>query len=268
MPTRAERLITYCMGVADEFQSRVSRMQVFVKHNLSSGTANEIILREFLAKHAPGEIGVEQGFICDLFVDEYRAEDRVSRQCDILIYDQINYPIVYSDGPIKVVLPESVKMVIEVKTNFKPGDIKTGIENLVSAKQFNKRLPVVIFAFQSPRLDTVIRNLQRYKDSTNAPTAILLLDKGIIIHNWYWPRSYETEASAYHAPQYMYVVQRGKQPTERGTVVLTFLLLLFFIAVEARGLIPSDPMNTLVTMMEEHTDVVQDPIYIGEPLVE
>ncbi len=101
------------MTIAKEFQSRINRMQVFVRHNLSSGNANETILRQFLATHAQGNIDVGQGFICDP-----THEDRISKQCDILVYNQNDYPIIYSDGAVKIVWPESVRMVIEVKTNF------------------------------------------------------------------------------------------------------------------------------------------------------
>jgi hypothetical protein len=65
MESRADKFFEYCVSVAKEFQSRMNRMRVFVRHNLSSGTANEILLRDFLAKHASGNFSVSQGFICD-----------------------------------------------------------------------------------------------------------------------------------------------------------------------------------------------------------
>jgi hypothetical protein len=49
MQTHADTFFEYCMGVAQEFEARLNRIRVFVKHNLTSGTANEIILRDFLA---------------------------------------------------------------------------------------------------------------------------------------------------------------------------------------------------------------------------
>jgi hypothetical protein len=89
----------------------MSRMRVFVQHNLSTGTANEVILREFLSKHAPGNFDVSQGFICDPSEKKW-----VSKQCDILVYNKNHYPVVYAEGSVKVVWPKSVAMVIEVKT--------------------------------------------------------------------------------------------------------------------------------------------------------
>jgi hypothetical protein len=95
-----ETYLNYCSRIADEFQTRLNRLRSFVKHNASSGTANESILRSFLSTHAPSNYVIGQGFIYNPF-----ERDVVSRQCDILIFDQAHFPMVYSDGPISVVLP-------------------------------------------------------------------------------------------------------------------------------------------------------------------
>src|SRR5260370_40341423 len=108
-----DNLFEYWVSVGKEVESRMNRMRVFVRHNLASGTANEIILRDFLAKHASGNFNGSQGFICD---PSY--ENAVSRQCDILVYYKNSYPLVYSDASIDVVWPESALMVIEVKTSL------------------------------------------------------------------------------------------------------------------------------------------------------
>jgi hypothetical protein len=113
MNTSADKLLLYCHSIAGEFQSRLNRIQSFVKHNLLSGTANESILREFLASHVPTDYAVEQGFICNPF-----EENAISKQCDILIYDQANWPSVYADGPVKIVFPDAARLVIEVKTSL------------------------------------------------------------------------------------------------------------------------------------------------------
>lgn len=100
MPTSADRLLLYCQKISQEFNSRLNRIKSFVHHNLSTGTANETILREFLSTHAPEKFAVGEGFICNPFED-----NQVSKQCDVLIYDKNNFPLVYSVGSIKVVHP-------------------------------------------------------------------------------------------------------------------------------------------------------------------
>lgn len=152
MTNNPDKIIEYCLGVSREFKARLNRMRVFVKHNLSSGNANEIILREFLSSHAPGNYHVGQGFICT-FSETYEA----SKQCDILVYNQNDYPLIHSDGPIKIVWPQSARMVIEVKTNFGKNDIKTALENIELMKKLNERITGIIFAFNSPSLPAIIK---------------------------------------------------------------------------------------------------------------
>ena len=254
MSTRADKTITYCIGIAREFQSRLSRMQVFVKHNLSTGTANEIILREFLSSHASGDFHVGQGFMCDPFED-----DKVSKQCDILIYNQNAYPVVYADGPVKIVCPESTGMVIEVKTNFSKGDLNSAIDNIASAMSLNQRILGVIFAFRSPRLQTVLKNLAEYPNTignTHKPTAILLLDKGVIIHQWGWSRRLDIESTT-NPDISAYSVRVGK--SDKSAIVVAFLLLLFFeIVDQSHGLFSTNAINTAMEMLDIHTERLAD----------
>jgi hypothetical protein len=265
VPTKADKLIDYCKGIAQEFQSRRGRMEYFVKkHNLTTGNANENILREFLSKHAPGAYTVGQGFLCNPLED-----NEVSRQCDILIFDHTRHPLVYSDGPVSIVWPRAARMIIEVKTNFYKEDIKTALENILAAKRLNPDLRGVIFAFQSPaKLSTVIGHLRNFTTATNAPTAILLLDKGIVIHNWWWLRHRElsTDFLLKDSPiEYSYGVRSSQRGLDAQALVLVFLLFQFFLATEPMGLFESSDINTLIEAMEEYSNYhgKQPPIYIG-----
>jgi hypothetical protein len=75
-----ERMIQYCSGIASEFKAKLDRIRTFVPdHNLTSGTANEIMLRDFLSRLSAERYRVGQGFIC-----APTASDSVSKQCDIL----------------------------------------------------------------------------------------------------------------------------------------------------------------------------------------
>ena len=255
MDSRADKFFEYCVSVAKEFQSRMNRMRVFVRHNLASGTANEIILRDFLAKHASGNFNVSQGFICD---PSY--EDAVSKQCDILVYYKNSYPLVYSDAAIDVVWPESALMVIEVKTSLGRKDTATAIENIISAKRLNERIEGVIFAFKSPRVGTVMRNLEacsRLVDSEQLPRAILLLDKGIIIHNWGWAHERRVNVRSPYSDENIqrpYSVRVAKK--DKGAVVVAFLLLLFFQAMQLGRGLEADFINALNDVLEKHTEPI------------
>jgi hypothetical protein len=237
--TKADTFIRYCMTIAPEFKARLDRIRAFVKqHNLTSGTTNEAILRDFLSRHAPKNFHVGQGFICDP-----SQEDQVSKQCDILVYDQSRYPIVYEDGPIKVAWSDSAKMVIEVKTQLQKNEIQSALENIKSIREVNINTIGIIFAFYSASLSTIKSHLQEYLPSISTshnPSAILLFDEGVIIrreaHNTYSIRKAEEE--------------------NKNAVVIAYLLLAFFDAV----LRPSPFTNSagavdiLLEMLKKYTD--------------
>lgn len=207
-------LIQYCVSIAQEFHARHNRIRAFVKHNLSSGTANEAILRQFLLEHAPKNFDVGEGFICDP-----TQENKVSRQCDILVYDQGTYPLVYSDGPVKIAWVEATRMVIESKTQFCKNDIKSALENIESVRQMDDRIIGAIFAFQSISLEKVCEHLREFlpKIAYNCnPMSILLLDKGVVICR--------TAASEYK-------IYKSKDEKDGGTIVIVYLLLSFFAVV-------------------------------------
>lgn len=260
MTTRSDKMLDYCIGIANEFQSRINRLQTFVKkHNLSSGGANETILREFLSAHAPTKFEVGQGFICDL-----EDSDLVSKQCDILVYDQSNFPVLHSDGPIKVVMPDAVRMVIEVKTRFTKEHVEGALLNVVTATRLNPQMTGVIFSFYSPSIGSVIKNLQQYPEyihQDDKPTAILLFDKGVIIHRWDLMRGRDIAGTPGSDPE-AFGVRVAKH--DKGAVVVTFLLLHFFEKV-AHGILWSSAANMLLDLLEEHTEKAHDDIYVGLP---
>jgi hypothetical protein len=235
MPKPVNPIVQYSISIALEFKARMDRMRNFVEHNLSSGIANETILREFLSQHAPGKYHVGQGFIFD--PADPRPIHLVSRQCDVLVYDQNSYPTVYSNGAVKVVFPDSVVMVIEVKTNLSSNkgadEVKNALGNIMAAKQMRKYMPGVIFAFQSPKLETVIKHLQSCPpiEPWLSPVAILLFDRGIIIHCWDPEIGIRPDYSTQPGRYPVYKIVKGKQ--DECAIVIAFLLLLFLETVSA-----------------------------------
>ena len=95
---------------AQECLSKLRQAQQLIPHNPSRGYVGEAILRDFLKNALPSCAKVTQGFIID--------GDAISPQCDIIIYDHINYAPIYSFGDVDLIPIESVYCVIEVKTNI------------------------------------------------------------------------------------------------------------------------------------------------------
>ncbi len=214
-----EQLFAYCSSLADEFDSRRNRVRNFVKHNLTSGTANEAILRNFLASITSNNIGVAEGFICN------PLKALASRQCDILVHDT-RFPLVYSEAGVTIVWPEAAQMVIEVKTSMRRQDVTTAIENIVAAKQTEgdgaRRLIGVTFAFTGPTAKSVLKQLRECDcDPLHRPVAIILFDQGAIIQ-----QTDLDSAMRYGGGESDYELRQciGGRPS---ALALTYLLLLF-----------------------------------------
>lgn len=241
---RVENLIHYGNSIADEFSARLNRIRSFVpNHNLTSGTANETILRWFINEFLPKKYVAGQGFICD----PVSPDGLVSRQCDILIFDQVDYPLVHNEGDVKVVWPQSTRLVIEVKTNLTKDELQKGLINIKSAKAVNERTPVriggIIFAFQSKLTNEIILDFVqefRHKNSSSlAPNAVIVLDKPSIITADRW------EIPLNDSDQYS--IWNCKDPG----IPITYLSLVIMYSTSP-GLLGATILNALMKLRETH----------------
>ncbi|MCB0202204.1 MAG: hypothetical protein KDI03_19220 [Anaerolineae bacterium] len=244
-----QRMLQYCSSIADEFESRLNRVRSYVtKNNLSSGTANETILRNFLSELSSGRYRIGQGFICDPAI-----ANAVSKQCDILVHDYQHYPLVHSESGIDIVFPQSATMVIEVKTRLSTNDMKEALANIESAKRLNRAINGVVFAFTSSTERTILNRLTVFSQnlsSRTAPIAILLLDKGLIIHRW--------PGTELGGTSNVFFVRKCEK-----SVVIAFLLLLFY-DVQFQGVWGGAKiMNLFQDMLENQTSRFSDDIQLG-----
>ncbi len=93
------------------------------------GSENEKALAELLQSFLPPRFGVENSGIV---IDRHGGE---SRQCDIIIFDNANFP-----SYLRKVFPiELVYGVIEVKTNLTASEAKSAIDNLESVARLDFR---------------------------------------------------------------------------------------------------------------------------------
>lgn len=131
----------------EEFLNKWEQTHAIIKnHNLSIGLICEEILREFLRQSLPNRIGVVQGFVC-----ENRC---LSQQCDIIIYDSLNYAPLSTFGDIHIIPSEAVFSVIEVKSslNF------SGFSSALSAFERLRAMRVLktyLFAYHLPKSSTL-----------------------------------------------------------------------------------------------------------------
>ena len=218
------QLIQYCSSLAGEFIARRNRVRTFVRHNLTSGTANERILRELLSEISAGTLGVTEGFFAN------PLQGTASKQCDIIVYD-CNFPLVYSEAGVKILWPDSGQMLIEVKTSMKGVNaLHSAIANIVSAKRTESvsRLVGCVFAFDALLAETALAQMKVLDVlPQHRPVAVFFFDEGAFIQ-----QSDMDQAIRYGGSEAPYELRRcqGDNPS---ALALTYLLL-FFLTIQFR----------------------------------
>lgn len=97
----------------EELLNQLSQVKTFIKkHNPTIGLLTEEILRKFLVTFLPKGVSVEQGFVIG-------DNGELSKQIDIIIYDNYKYAPYYRINDIVIVPSSSVIAIIEVKTTVK-----------------------------------------------------------------------------------------------------------------------------------------------------
>jgi len=113
-----------------EFQKSINRELQVVKNRVRNliGAANwgdegsykEAILRNVISQYLPKTLSIGNGYILKKGNDIGNQDFAVSKQIDILIYDN-SYPVIFSEGNFVIVIEESVKGIIEVKSKIYTG---------------------------------------------------------------------------------------------------------------------------------------------------
>lgn len=103
----------------------------FIKHAGDKGENREHILREFLVAHLPKKYGVTKGEIIT-------KNGQHSHSADIIIYDAVNCPILYSEKT-SIVPIEGVYGVIEVKSSLSKAEFIGAARQIESFKHLAPR---------------------------------------------------------------------------------------------------------------------------------
>ncbi len=105
-----------------------------LRHTGEYGGYREILVREFLRFFTPGRLDVHNGFIIN-------AGGEVSTQCDIVIYDSKNTPLIESGERQRFFTGESVCGIGEVKSTLSKADLKTALNKLARIKAMREKIP-------------------------------------------------------------------------------------------------------------------------------
>ena len=148
----------YFSLISQELLNKLEQVRHFItKHNPTIGLLTEAILREFLVTHLPKSVAVEQGFLM--------ADDgSVSKQCDILVYDCLNFAPYYRINDVVVIPARSVIAIIEVKTTLNKSLFPGIISYFENIQQFCPcETRTYLFIYNAPPTDRLGSLFNTYK---------------------------------------------------------------------------------------------------------
>ena len=103
-----ESLNKELMAVKDRLESLIGDV-----HRGENGKYREAILKNVISKFLPKNYSMGTGFVIN-------AKKEITKQIDIIVYENSS-PVLFSEGDFVVVLANTVKAIIEVKSSMKSG---------------------------------------------------------------------------------------------------------------------------------------------------
>jgi hypothetical protein len=143
-------------------------------HYPSEGGYLENVVRSYLRRRIPKQFEISTGFISILDSDTDAAGHKkftrkVSRQFDILIWDKYNFPPLFQADDFVVVVPESVRTIIEVTKNLTTDKLKKDLEKFDDLHEYYShqrqqfRPYTAMLAFSSKKnIKNVLQDLEQF----------------------------------------------------------------------------------------------------------
>jgi hypothetical protein len=123
-------------SAAERLRSEFGNIRKTVPHYGESGEEVEKIVLTFLNDYLPKRFRAGSGFILD-------SKNQLSRQCDVIVYDQLSSPIYRASENALIVPNHHVAAVIEVKSRLNKQQLQDAVDSI--AAEFGGRISKVTF---------------------------------------------------------------------------------------------------------------------------
>lgn len=109
----------------------ISQIRHAIPHAGEKGNLVERVFRTQLLKVLPEKVGVSNGFVVD-------AKDKISKQMDIILYDRINTPRLYTSAGAQLFPVESTFACGEIKTKLDSEKLRDTFDKCQSYKRLSR----------------------------------------------------------------------------------------------------------------------------------
>jgi hypothetical protein len=145
LESRTGDLTSYASLLGQTFATRINLLAQLIRdaHHPSLGLYKERLLMSIISQFVPKRYDVGTGFVIFPTARQFlngvpeaydvlnSADHVVSRQCDIIVFDANEFPVIFRDGDFVVVRPEAVRAIVEVKGSLRPKVIDEFMEHFI-----------------------------------------------------------------------------------------------------------------------------------------
>jgi hypothetical protein len=133
----------YYLELKKELLAKRGQLRSLTLQSKLQGDYHEALIRNFISRFIDNKLSVKHGLIYN--------NERLSRECDIIIYEKGKKPL-FESGDLVIVDEEFVKFVVQVKSILTSNTLKKGVDNLREVKKLNKNIMCWIVGFETKLL--------------------------------------------------------------------------------------------------------------------
>jgi hypothetical protein len=182
-------LVEYCRGAVNSLKAQYGMTNV-LGHAVTSGSARERLIQDFLISHIPEMTSVVSGVIID-------SNDRRSKQQDVVLMLKSMPRLPFASGH-DLIFQEGVIATFEIKTQISPSTLESIAKNIESVRLLKsstgegvqlgnlswpyRRILNIIITYNGSPLQSIEKRLQGLPEIC-LPDVYLDLTKGILVKN-------------------------------------------------------------------------------------
>lgn len=132
----------YYKKIQDKVLVQRDIIKSLVKDQRVIGDYYEAIIRDVIRENVSEAFAVGRGVVLS-------KEGKTSHECDVIVYNTVEYGPLFKSGEIVVITPEAVRCVVEVKGTLTNSHLSDAVKNLSSVNELRSGIWKLIVGFNT-----------------------------------------------------------------------------------------------------------------------